>query len=75
MEGEAYQGATVSCSLLSKACQKPLPEWDGESSRELRGEEKRFLSNSVLCCSLTKHTVQVKQKNNAINTLGWWAAI
>lgn len=52
--GGAYQGATVSCSLLSEACQKPLPEWDGESRRELRGEEKgrKRFCQAVVCVLL-----------------------
>lgn len=52
----AYQGATVSCRLLSEAGQKPLPEWDGESSRELRGEEKgRKRFYQAVVCVLLPH--------------------
>lgn len=36
-ECEPYYWAGVNCSLLPEASQKPLPEGDGQSGRELRG--------------------------------------
>lgn len=51
-----YQAASANRRLFPKASQEPLPEGDGQSSGELRGERKKKTQVWLTTCFVLTHT-------------------